>query len=151
VAGPPREIAWNLSTIGVTLTLLGDCADAEAPLRESVALGRQAGDNSAVVASLRALGELYRSRGDFARARLTALEGLVIARGMGSKLWSLSLLVTLGNVAAAEREWALAADWYRQGLELVSPGGLAGTMAYSLRRYAASCVALKDNALAAKI
>jgi non-specific serine/threonine protein kinase len=151
VSGPLRETAWNLSTVGVALTLLGRYSEAEAPLHESIALGRQAGDSTAVTNALRALGELYRLRGDVGLAHQSALEGLDVAGRTGSKLWSLSLLVTLGDIAAAEPDWRSAAGWYRQGLEIARPAGLPGTMAYTLRRYAASCVARRDHATAARI
>jgi tetratricopeptide (TPR) repeat protein/predicted DNA-binding protein (MmcQ/YjbR family) len=116
----PREVALNQSWLGVTLIAEGQLDVAEALLLESVALGRQAGYQSPVVWSLRALGELYRARGDFARGRSAASEGLAIARRMDTNLWSVSLLLlTLGDLDAADGDWTTAGNWYRQGLQQV--------------------------------
>jgi tetratricopeptide (TPR) repeat protein len=141
-AGPARESAWNLSALGTTLIVEGRPDASEALLRESIAVGRESGDDTPVISSLRALGEFYRIRGDFTLGRQTVGEAVAMARH--SKLWSVSLLVTLGDLAAAEQDWHAATDFYRQALDLVGRIGLHGTMAYTLRRYAASCVARSD-------
>jgi non-specific serine/threonine protein kinase len=145
-----RDVVLNQSWLGVTLIAEGQLDAAEVLLLESVALGRRAGYESPVVWSLRALGELYRARGDFARGRSVAREGLAIARRIDADLWSVSLLLlTLGDLDAADGDWTAAGNSYRQGLQQV--GHTAPLLvAETLRRYAACCVARGDFLSAAR-
>jgi non-specific serine/threonine protein kinase len=143
-ANLPREVASSQCWLGVILIAVGRLDAAEALLLESVALGRQTGHESPVAWSLRALGELYRARGDLARGRSAAVEGLAIARRIETDLWLVSLLLlTLGDLDAADGDWATARSWYRQCLQQV--GRTAPLLlAETLRRYAASCAARGD-------
>jgi non-specific serine/threonine protein kinase len=146
----PRDVALNQSWLGVTLIAESQLDAAEVLLLESVAVGRQAGYEFPVVWSLRALAELYRARGDFARGRSVAREGLAIARRVDADLWSVSLLLlTLGDLDAADGDWTGAGSSYRQGLQQVSHTAPL-LVAETLRRYAACCVARGDFLSAAR-
>jgi hypothetical protein len=103
-----------------------------------------------VVWSLRALGELYRARGDLARGRSVAREGLDIARRIDADLWLVSLLLlTLGDLDAADGDWTAAGRSYRQGLQQV--GHTAPLLvAETLRRYAGCRAARRDFLSAAR-
>jgi len=62
-----------------------------------------------------------------------------------------NLLLTLGDIASAEREWERAADWYRQALSAANLLAARGVIARVLRHYAAMCVARGNSRGAVRI
>jgi predicted ATPase len=135
-AGRQRESAWNLFMLGAMLADAGQRDAGEPLLLESVALGKESGDLTPVIPSLWALSRLYGMRGDLALARRTVAESMALARQLDMKYPIQALLVTLGDLASAEQDWASAADWYREGLRAASLMAAGGAMAHALRHYA---------------
>ncbi|MCA1643976.1 MAG: tetratricopeptide repeat protein [Chloroflexi bacterium] len=150
-AGLKREIAWNLGALGGQQSGPDYSEAAEPMLLESVVIGRESGDLTPVIASMRTLGRLYWQRGDVARARDAFQEALALARDIDMKLAISGLLVTLGDIALADRDLDKADGWYRQGLMASSRMAAAGAMAHALRHYAAICTARGDHHEAVRI
>jgi predicted ATPase len=148
--GSKREIAWNLSALAATLASAGDSEAIEPLLLEAIAIGRQSGDITPVLASSRSLARLYLMRGDLARARRVIHEALALA-GQDVKLPIHGLLVTLGDLATAARDWDGADHWYRRALSVASLVAARGIMAQALRHYAAMCAMRGDARGAVRI
>jgi tetratricopeptide (TPR) repeat protein len=144
-SGRKREIAWNLFMLGAMLADAGQRDSGEPLLLESVAVGKESGDLTPVIPSMWALSRLYGMRGDLALARRTVDEAMALARQLDMKYPIQALLVTLGDFALAEKDWAGAADWYRQGLRAASIMAAGGAMANALRHYAGLCGARGDE------
>jgi xanthosine utilization system XapX-like protein len=85
------------------------------------------------------------------RAREALTEALALARRIDMKLAMSGLLVTLGDVALANRELDTADDWYRQALSASSRMATPGAMAHALRHYAAIRGARGDHRAAVRI
>ena len=150
-AGIKREIAWNLGALGGSQTSPRYSESPEPLLLESIVVGRESGDLTPVVASMRTLGRLYWQRGDIMRAREALTEALALARRIDMKLAMSGLLVTLGDVALANRELDTADDWYRQALSAASRMATPGAMAHTLRHYAVIRGARGDHRAAVRI
>jgi non-specific serine/threonine protein kinase len=90
-------------------------------------------------------------RGDLARARRTVDEAIALAGHVGIPGPTVSLLITRGDIAAAERDWQSASRWYRQALRTATLAGARGIVAVALRHYAALCVALGEPGRAVRI
>ena len=149
--GSKREIAWNLTALAANLASAGHTEAVGPLLEESLAVGRESGDITAVLISWRSLAQLYWLRGDLARARNAAVEGLALARQLNVKGPTASLLATLGDIASAESGWDIATDWYRQALSAANLLAAPGLTALILRRYAAMCAAHGDPRAAVRI
>jgi tetratricopeptide (TPR) repeat protein len=150
-AGLKREIAWNLLSLAANQMNLDPTANLEPLLEESIAAGRASGDLSPVISAMWTLGRLYRVQGDLARARGRINEALTLARAIDMKSLVPGLLVTLGDLALADRDWHAAADWYRQGLQAAHLLATPGTMAHGLRHCAALRYARGDYRGAVRI
>ncbi len=120
-------------------------------LLESIVVGRESGDLTPVIASMRTLGRLYWQRGDVRRARDAFDEALALARRIDMKLAISGLLVTLGDVALADQDLESADDWYRQGIRASSRLAAPGSMAHAVRHYAAIRRARGDHWAAVRI
>jgi uncharacterized protein HemY len=120
-------------------------------LLESIVVGRESGDLTPVIASMRTLGRLYWQRGDVTRAREALNEALALARRIDMKLAVSGLLVTLGDVALAERDLDTADVWYRQAVSASSRMATPGAMAHALRHYAAIRSARGDHRAVVRI
>jgi predicted ATPase/transcriptional regulator with XRE-family HTH domain len=149
--GYKREIAWNLRTLAEILGTAGYWESVEPLLLESIAVGRQSGDITPVLISTGALARLYMMRGDLARARRICEEALAVARKVDLKLpVAEQLVIMLGDLALAERDWEVADGWYRQALSAGSVTARAW-VARALRHYAAMCAARGDTRGAVRI
>jgi len=120
-------------------------------LLESIVVGRESGDLTPVIVSMRTLGRIYWQRGDVRRAREAFDEALALARRIDMKLAMSGLLVTLGDVALAGQDLDSADDWYRQGIRASSRLAAPGSMAHALRHYAAIRRARGDHRAAVRI
>jgi tetratricopeptide (TPR) repeat protein len=149
--GYQREIAWNLGVLGSSLAFAGLLDAVEPVLLESIAVGRASGDITPVLASTGALARLYLMLGDLTRARRTVQETLALSGQTDVKLPIADLLVVLGDVASAERDWESADDWYRRALSVASVLAARGMIAHALRQYAAMCAARGNPHGAARI
>jgi DNA-binding CsgD family transcriptional regulator len=115
-----------------------------------VSLGRESGDTGQLAESLVALGRSYGLRGDFARARNALEESLELARRIGNKHAMPHALLTLGDLARAQRDVRAALAWYRQALHLYPQLGRR-VAAIALRRYAGACAAAGQQVRAARL
>jgi tetratricopeptide (TPR) repeat protein len=149
--GYQREIAWNLGVLGSSLAFAGLLDAVEPVLLESIAVGRASGDITPVLASTGALARLYLMLGDLPRARRTVEETLALSGQTDVKLPIAELLVVLGDVASAERDWESADNWYRRALSVASVLAARGMIAHALRQYAAMCAARGNPHGAARI
>jgi predicted ATPase/DNA-binding XRE family transcriptional regulator len=149
--GFTSSLAWSLVLAAEHLESAGHLERVESLLLESVSAGRQSGAITSMLASTGALARLYIGRCDHARARRMVDDALALARQLGMHLPTVSLLITRGDVASAERDWDGADDWYRQALGAASLVGARGTAALALRHYAAMCAARGDPGRAARI
>jgi tetratricopeptide (TPR) repeat protein len=149
--GYQREIAWNLGVLGSSLAFAGLLDAVEPVLLESIAVGRASGDITPVLASTGALARRYLMLGDLTHARRTVQETLALSGQTDVKLPIADLLVVLGDVASAERDWESADDWYRRALSVASVLAARGMIAHALRQYAAMCAARGNPHGAARI
>jgi hypothetical protein len=130
-----REIAWNLCSLAANLVNSGTIDAAEPLLQESIAVGRECGDATPIVISMRILGQLHTARGAYESARIVLEEGSSLARSLN--MWNQVLDIQLGDLAVAQEDWARAEDYYRQSLRVTSILAISGPIALTLRKYAA--------------
>jgi non-specific serine/threonine protein kinase len=149
--GFASHLAWSLVYAARCLADAGHFESIEPLLLESVSAGRQSGAITSMLASTGALAQLYMLRGDLSRARRTVDEAIALAGQVGIPLPTISLLITRGDIAAAELDWPSASLWYRQALRTATLAGARGVVAVALRHYAALCVALGEPARAVRI
>jgi predicted ATPase/DNA-binding CsgD family transcriptional regulator len=100
----PRSLARvkALQGAGVLAHELGDYPRSRALLEESLAVGRQLGDDRAVGSVLDSLGWLAQQCGQPAEARTLLEESLAISQQVGDRRGSAGILARLGYVAFAE-------------------------------------------------
>jgi non-specific serine/threonine protein kinase len=144
-------LAWSLVYAARCLADAGHFESIEPLLLESLSAGRQSGAITSMIASTGALAQLHMMRGDLSRARRTVDEAIALASHVGIPMPTVSLLITRGDIATAERDWQSASHWYRQALRTATLAGARGIVAVALRHYAALCVALGEPARAARI
>ena len=96
----------------------GDPLAARAPLEESVALFRLAGDKQRLVLPIDALGLVALQQGDYTGARTRFEEALSLARETGDEPFIADALARLGTVALREGDYQQSAGLYQQSLAL---------------------------------
>jgi hypothetical protein len=149
--GFASQLAWSLVYAARCLADAGHFESIEPLLLESVSAGRQSGAITSMLASTGALAQLYMMRGDLSRARRNVDEAIALASHVGIPLPTVSLLITRGDIAAAELDWQGASHWYQQALRTATTAGARGVIAVALRHYAALCVARGKPARAVRI
>jgi hypothetical protein len=135
--GWQREVALNLTVLGEHLLIGGEYDTAEPLLVESIAVGQQSGDLTAVVGSIRVLSTIYGIRSEFARARRMLQKGLSILHELDLPFMATILRITWGDLAAAEGDWPAAEHAYRETLEPAARAATRAQLANAIRRYAA--------------
>jgi tetratricopeptide (TPR) repeat protein len=130
-----REIAWNLCSLAANLVNSGMMDSVEPLLQESIAVGRECGDATPIVISMRILGQLYTAKGAYESAKAVLEEGSSLARSLD--MWNQVLDLQLGDLAVAQENWDRAEDYYRQSLRVTSLLAISGPMVLTLRKYAA--------------
>jgi hypothetical protein len=98
-----REIAWNLCSLAANLVNSGMIDLAEPLLLESIAVGRECGDATPIIISMRILGQLYTAKSEYESARVVLEEGSSLARSLD--MWNQVLDIQLGDLAAAQEDW----------------------------------------------
>jgi tetratricopeptide (TPR) repeat protein len=149
--GFASHLAWSLVYAARCLADVGHFESIEPLLLESVSAGRQSGAITSMIASTGALAQLCMMRGDLSRAHRTVDEAIALAGHVGIPLPTVSLLITRGDIAAAELDWQSAGRWYRQALRTATLAGARGIVAVALRHYAAMCVAHGEPGWAVRI
>jgi predicted ATPase len=108
--------AKALGGAGHLAQYLGDYARSIALLEESVALFREAGDESGIAWSVGMLGEVARNRGSFEQAAALLEESLALARQIGDRWTMYHVLYRLGEMARNRGEYDRAATLYEESL-----------------------------------
>ena len=115
---PPPLEADALDAAGVLARGQGDYDAAIGFLEQAIALRRTLGDDLALGASIKNLGNVYLDRTDFDRATALYEESLEIRRRIGDRRGVAETLNNLGVIADRHDDWDRAAGLYEQSLEL---------------------------------
>jgi len=114
---------------GVLAWRQGDLGAAEPLLRESLELGRAAGDNATTINALRSLGALAQNRADYREARELLTSSVEFARQVDDIESEANTYLSLGNVALDQGLHTEADAHYTKSLELSEE--LSDTLGYA--------------------
>lgn len=115
---PPQLRAPALLGEGVLAWRQGDLEAAQPLLRESLELGRAAGDNATTISALRSLGALAQNRADYREARELLTSSVELAKQLNDIESEANTYLSLGNVALDQGLHAEADAHYTRSLEL---------------------------------
>jgi tetratricopeptide (TPR) repeat protein len=112
------QIGNALSNLGLTYSHVGDYAQAERLLTESVKIQRSLGDGAVAIVALGNLGWVHLHYGDYERATALFQEFLDRNRAIGDRRNEGHALRSLGWVAALKGDDAGAISYYRDSLDV---------------------------------
>lgn len=115
---PPQLRAPALLGEGVLAWRQGDLEAADPLLRESLELGRVAGDNATTINALRSLGALAQNRADYKEARELLTSSVELAQQLNDIESEANTYLSLGNVALDQGLYAEADAHYARSREL---------------------------------
>jgi predicted ATPase/DNA-binding SARP family transcriptional activator len=113
-----REAAFGLNMLAAAAHMQGAHADEQTLLRQSIALGREAGDRWITAYSLNDLGLATFWLGAAPQAKMLCAEALAIFRDIGDQRGAAFALNNLGLIHQRLGDHAAAERLYREGLEL---------------------------------
>ncbi len=121
-------------------TLLRDYATA------SVALAEEVGDQNALAAAVRRLGQTHATLGDYATAEVRMRESLRRYRALNNKAYEHRVLNDLGEVYRWTRRFPQALDFYHQAIALAEVVQDARGLAYYINNVGLTLVQTRDFA-----
>jgi len=116
--GPTELRLRALTRVAGLARVVGDAEAGQRHAAAAVAMARELGDDAALAAALRELGDTIVAKHDYERAFALYEESLAVARAAGESTWA--TVTNLADVALAAGELESAIEYSRQAAELAS-------------------------------